>query len=211
MRVPACGTQSGPEIPDRPSEQPVVERHRAEHLARNQRIGGFVQAALLSGVADGPRMTVVPEIAVPDRNAVTGSSDAPLGIDVVDPEFDAVPVVAARGVENDHVVYADLPDAGRPEGAQRNVLPEFELFVDARSGNQLVDQNAVSGDQRRVHRIGGYDELVAEENPQQQPAGEQQTASAEGPRQVFQDSSHDRSGLFGVFVSSCSSACISRV
>ena len=140
-------------------------RHCPKDPGVDQRIGRFGKAALLLKVADRMGITAVAEITAPNGYGVARGPDAPFGVDVIDPELDPATVIPARGVEHNHVVYPDLADTGHPERPERNILPEFEFLVDTCPGNKLVDQDAVADDQRRGHRIGRDDELVANENP----------------------------------------------
>ena len=153
------------EIPDRPAEKRVVERHGAQYGRRDRRVGRFGELPLPLPVADGAFVAVVPKVSVADRNAVARRADAAFGIDVVDAELDPVPVVTVRDVEDHHVVHPYLPQPRQPERMQRSPLGEIETPVDPRSGDQFVYQDAVAGNERGQHRLGRYDELVADERP----------------------------------------------
>ena len=85
---------------DGPSEERVIEGHGSQHIGREQRIGHSGEYLLLYGISDGAAPMVIPEAAVSDRDTVSGGSDAAFGIDVVDTEFDFVPVVALRDIED---------------------------------------------------------------------------------------------------------------
>lgn len=105
-------------------------------------------------------------------NAVAGRPDTTFGIDIVDPELYAIPVVPVRGIEDHHVIDMHPSEAGYAERTERNTLPELEFAVNAAPGEQFIDQDPIPGQQGRHHRFRRDDELVADENPQEQPSRE---------------------------------------
>ena len=151
---------------------------------------GLYFQGLLHGIADNPLVTIITEISVPDGNAVAGHPDTTFGIDIVDPELYAIPVVPVRGIKDHHVIDTHPSEAGHAERTERNILPELEFAVNAAPGKQFIDQDPIPGQQGRHHRLRRDDELVAAENPHEQPSREKHAGTCGYPKDIVENPSH---------------------